>query len=90
MVLMYRRNLTEKNNARDHTRSSVGRPRALSKASGSDVHPWRTKTRLGSAAAQYNASGMVGEDTLNSIAAEQVRKNMGTCNTLRCDSCWHM
>ena len=90
MVLMYRRNLTEKNSVRDRTRSSVGRPRALSKASGSDVHPWRVKARLGAAAAQYNASGMVGEDTLNSIAAEQVRKNMGTCNTPGCDSCWHI
>lgn len=55
-----------------------------------DVHPWRVKARLGAAAAQYNASGMVGEDTLNSITAEQVRKNMGTCNTPGCDSCWHM
>lgn len=90
MVLMYRRNLMEKNSARDRTRSSVLRPRALSKASGSDAHPWRTKTRLGAAAAQYKASGMVGEDTLNSIAAEQVRKNMGTCNISGCDSCWHM
>ena len=55
-----------------------------------DVHPWRVKARLGAAVAQYNASGMVGEDTLNSITAEQVRKNMGTCNTPGCDSCWHM
>lgn len=51
MVRMYRRNLTEKNNAKDRTRSSVGRPRALAGASGSDLHPWRTKTRLGAAAA---------------------------------------
>lgn len=87
---MYRRNLTEKNNARDRTRSSVGCPRALAGASGGDLHPWRTKTRLGAAAAQYNASGMVGEDTLNSITTEQVRKNMGTCNTPSCDSCWHI
>ena len=90
MVLMYRRNLTEKNSVRDRTRSSVGRPRALSKASGSDVHPWRAKTRLGAAVAQYNTSGAVDEATLNSITTEQVRKNMGTCNTPSCDSCWHM
>lgn len=54
MVLMYRRNLTEKNNARDHTRSSVGRPRALSKASGSDVHLRHVKARLGAAVARHN------------------------------------
>lgn len=88
---MYRRNLTEKNNARDRTRSSVGRTRALSNASVSDVHPWRVKARLGAAAAaQYNASGVVDDDVLASITAEQVRKNMGTCNTPSCDSCWHM
>ena len=87
---MYHRNLTEKNSARDRTRSSVGRPRALAGASGGDLHPWRMKTRLGAAAAQYNTSGVVDEDTLNSITAEQVRKNMGTCNTPGCDSCWHM
>jgi hypothetical protein len=62
----------------------------FSKASGSNVHLWRVKAHLGAAAAQYNTSGMVGEDTLNSIAAEQVRKNMGTCNISGCDSCWHM
>ena len=87
---MYRRNLTEKNSARDRTRSSVGRTRALSKASGSNVHLWRVKARLGAAAAQYNTSGMVDDDVLASITAEQVRKNMGTCDTPGCDSCWHM
>lgn len=87
---MYRRNLTEKNNTRDRTRSSVGRPRALAGASGGGLHPWRTKTRLGAAAAQYNTSGAVDEATLNSITAEQVRKNMGTCNTPGCDSCWYI
>ena len=90
MVLMYRKNLTEKNNARDRTRSSVGRPSALSKASGGDVRPWRVKARLGAAAAQYNTSGAVDEATLNSITTEQISKNMGTCNTPSCDSCWHM
>lgn len=87
---MHRRNLTVKNKARDRTRSSVGRPRALSRASGSDVHPWRVKARLGAAAAQYNASGVVDDDVLASITTEQVRKNMGACNTPSCDSCWHM
>lgn len=57
---------------------------------GGDLHPWRTKTRLGAAAAQYNTSGAVDEATLNSITTEQVRKNMRTCNTPGCDSCWHM
>lgn len=57
---------------------------------GSDLHPWRTKTRLGAAAAQYNTSGAVDEATLNSITTEQIRKNMVTCNTPDCDSCWHM
>lgn len=84
---MYRRNLTEKNSARDRTRSSVGRSRALSKASGGDVHPWRVKTHLGAAAARYNTSGAVDEATLNSITTEQIRKNMRTCNTPGCDSC---
>lgn len=87
---MYRRNLTEKNSARDRTRSSVGRTRALSKASGGDVRPWRVKAHLGAAAAQYNTSGAVDEATLNSITTEQIRKNMRTCNTPSCDSCWHM
>lgn len=87
---MYRKNLTEKNSTRDRTRSSVGRPRALAGASGGDLHPWRVKTRLGAAVAQYNASGAVDEAILNSITTEQVRKNMGTCNTPECDSCWHM
>ena len=55
MVLMYRKNLTEKNNARDRTRSSVGCPRALSKASGScDVHLRHVKARLGAAVARHN------------------------------------
>ena len=30
------------------------------------------------------------EATLNSITTEQIRKNMVTCNTPDCDSCWHM
>lgn len=90
MVRMYRRNLTEKNSVRDRIRGSVGRSRALSKASGGDVRPWRVKARLGAAAVQYNTSGAVDEATLNSITAEQVRKNMGTCDTPGCDSCWHM
>lgn len=54
------------------------------------LRPWRVKARLGAAAAQYNTSGAVDEATLNSITTEQVRKNMGTCDTPGCDSCWHM
>lgn len=57
---------------------------------GGDVRPWRVKAHLGAAAAQYNTSGAVDEATLNSITTEQIRKNMRTCNTPSCDSCWHM
>lgn len=59
----------------------------FSKASGSNVHPWRVKAHLGAAAARYNTSGAVDEATLNSITTEQIRKNMRTCNTPGCDSC---